>query len=138
MPIPAFTTDGLLPEGIYDCTLDEIRERLAAPFSEPIGGASCLNGWRSCIRVTQASGLVIAVIVDGSFVTDKDAPNDIDLIIVTVRPVRFPPVLHPIEYNSLSKHYIRRTFGFDMLLAEVGRLDVTEHVAVLCSSPRTT
>lgn len=30
MPIPALNRDGVLPEGVFDCTLEEVRERFGA------------------------------------------------------------------------------------------------------------
>ncbi len=30
IPIPAFTPDGLLPEGIYDCTVEELRRQFGS------------------------------------------------------------------------------------------------------------
>jgi len=79
--IPPFNTYGLLPEGIYDCTLEEAaqqfaifqrsdqRPRLWARFLEFVGEA-------------KATGWIEAVVVDGSFVTADPTPNDIDLILV--------------------------------------------------------
>jgi hypothetical protein len=77
MPIPDFTEFGLLPEGIHVCTLDEAI------------GFLCTNPHR--IQIWQGlQGFLlsiahlpepIGVLVDGSFVTDKPLPSDVDVII---------------------------------------------------------
>ncbi len=127
MAIPVLTADGLLPEGVHDCTLDEIGERFGS-FQRTDRRCRLFERLEDFLREARTSGLVVAVILDGSFVTDKDVPGDIDLIVVTVARSLFPPVLRPIEYNSLSKHHVRKTFGFDMLLAQEGQIDVVEHI----------
>jgi len=75
-----------------------------------------------------ASGLVAAIIVDGSFVTAKDVPNDIDLIVVLRPGHDFSAELRPFEYNVIVRREIRRRFGFDMLLTEEGQPDLEEAI----------
>jgi hypothetical protein len=77
LPIPSLTSDGLLPVGIHDCTLSEIEATYArnykrrqvwgrfSEFLEHLKGIPGLN----------------AVYVDGSFVTDKEKPSDVDIVI---------------------------------------------------------
>ncbi len=83
-PSPSFTPDGLLPPGDYLLALDELRESMLVKGP----GSGCPNwdaGWRRhlvdnlevLVRQLWRVG-VTAVFVDGSFVEDKDHPNDID------------------------------------------------------------
>jgi hypothetical protein len=58
------------------------------------------------------SELVIAVIVDGSYATACEEPNDIDLIIV-LKPDVVWDSLRPFEYNAISKRMIRKMYRFD-------------------------
>ena len=53
------------------------------------------------------SGLVSAVIVDGSYATSKDEPEDIDLLIVLKADVPWES-LRPFEYNAVSKAAIQQ------------------------------
>ena len=80
------------------------------------------------VRQAKASGLIAEIIVNGSFVTNKEVPSDIDLIVVTIPHTRIPSLLRPAEYNAISKRQVRRSFGFDILLAEEGQMDVGEHI----------
>ena len=127
MSIPALTSDGLLPEGVHDCTLDEIRERFGQ-FQRSDRRCRLFDRLEAYVRDAQRSGVVKAIIVDGSFVTDKDVPSDIDLVVVAPPPGILPATLRPAEYNVLSKRHVRRQFGMDMLLAQEGQTEVAEHV----------
>ena len=66
------------------------------------------------------SSLVIALVVNGSFVTGKDAPNDVDVMIVLGTGHDWRAELTPGDYVRLSHNLFRRRFGFDVLVAEDG------------------
>jgi hypothetical protein len=82
--LPAFDAQGLLPPGDYELTFDELRRsRLVAGR----GGAD--NSWDAEWRTTLVDNLELMtrqlwqvgirdVFADGSFVEEKDHPNDID------------------------------------------------------------
>lgn len=82
--LPPFTADGVLPPGDVTLTLDELRRSTLV-----VGpGASCPT-WDSAWRARLVENLAILVkqlhsvgifeiFIDGSFVDDKDHPNDID------------------------------------------------------------
>jgi len=127
MPIPALTLDGLLPEGIYDCSLAEIGERFGQ-FQGSDRRCRLFQRLEDYVREAKVTGVVRAIIVNGSFVTDKDAPSDIDLIVISLAVGQLPAVLRPAEYNVLSKRHVRRQFGMDMLLAQEGQSELTEHI----------
>ena len=62
--------------------------------------------------------LVQELIIDGSFVTAKPAPNDIDLIVLLHEGQDFERDLAMSEYALLSRTLLRRRFGFDVIIAE--------------------
>jgi predicted nucleotidyltransferase len=78
MRFPEFTADGGLPPGIYRGTADEIAERFCRSserrqyLEEPL---------RLLVKIAIDSE-AIALFVNGSFVTDKQNPRDIDGVIV--------------------------------------------------------
>src|SRR5580692_1199951 len=86
MVLPSeFSSDGLLPPGDYDLTLEELR---ASWLVGGLGQESYPHWdreWRGR-RVANLSELVAQlwkvgvtdIFIDGSFVEDKDHPNDID------------------------------------------------------------
>ena len=81
MPIPDLDENGFLPPGVYDCTLEEVQQRF---------GRARVNFQRSelfaklkeYVKEAQSTKLVKAIILDGSFVTNKETPNDIDMIVI--------------------------------------------------------
>ena len=82
MPIPALSEQGLLPPGLHDCSLDELGARFGT-FQESDRRCRLFEKLRRYINEAQIDGVIMDVIIDGSFVTDeKAAPNDIDLLVV--------------------------------------------------------
>jgi hypothetical protein len=71
--IPSFDERGNLPPGIYSATWDEIMERFATTERRE----QLLDGLRAAIDSLRAAGCA-RVYLDGSFVTDKEAPGDFD------------------------------------------------------------
>lgn len=58
------------------------------------------------------------MIVDGSFVTAKVAPNDIDIVAVLRPGHDFERELPLSEYALVSRALLRRRFRFDVVVAE--------------------
>ena len=85
MPVlPSFTSDGLLPPGDYVLTLDELRASVLVSGPQPpredshwdatwrqelVGNLGVLVGQLWQVGITE-------IFVNGSFVEDKDHPND--------------------------------------------------------------
>jgi hypothetical protein len=117
MPIPALNHHGLLPPGIWDCTLAELRERFGV-FSGSDHRARLFARLENLFQTMQRSGLFEALLVDGSFVTAKPAPNDIDLVAVLLPGHDFERDLPMSEYALVSRTLLRRRYGFDVVIAE--------------------
>jgi hypothetical protein len=62
-------------------------------------------------------GVATSVLIDGSFVTAKEDPNDIDLILVLPPTHDFDRDLSPAEYNVLSARAVKRRHKLDTLVA---------------------
>ncbi len=77
--LPAFNQDGNLPEGIHRATEAEILSRFAP--------GSARRQWlgerlRDLLGVAKATGKLQQVFLWGSFVTSKESPNDLDVLLV--------------------------------------------------------
>ena len=72
--IPKFTAGGVLPEGIHSATLEEIRECFGGNERRD----TLLAGLTVALRLLRAVGCR-RVYINGSFVTSKERPNDIDV-----------------------------------------------------------
>ncbi len=125
--IPPFNEDGLLPEGICDCTLDEAAERFGA-FQSNDRRPQLWVRFTEFMREMKACELVEAVLVDGSFVTAKSDPNDIDLVLVVPAGHDFSIDLSPVQYNLLAQHRVRRRFGFDIVVVKNGTENLEQAV----------
>jgi predicted nucleotidyltransferase len=129
MPIPALNAEGLLPEGVHDCTLDEIRDRFGA-FQRTDHRCRLFERLERYVAAARASGLVVAVIVDGSFVTAKDEPSDVDVIVVLRKDHDFRATLRPMEYNVVASGQIRRMYRVDAVVARSDSDDFVRFVAL--------
>jgi predicted nucleotidyltransferase len=84
---------------------------------------------RRYIEDVRKAKIAVAVVVDGSYITAKSEPSDIDLVLA-LRPDRNLSVeLLPMEYNVQSKRMVKRLYGFDVLGAIDGSDVYTKHIA---------
>jgi hypothetical protein len=85
MPIPGFQGDtGNLPPGIHDATLEEIRRRFATNRRRK----EVFRGLEFAVSELDNRG-VTDIWIDGSFVTAKERPRDVDMIFL--RPFDYGP-----------------------------------------------
>lgn len=82
MPIPALTRDGLLPPGIHDASMVELRATFGSSNARRVELHSKLEDF---ISVVQGFSAFTSLFVDGSFTTDKDVPGDIDAVLTMPR-----------------------------------------------------
>src|SRR6476660_9378466 len=101
MAIPELNAEGVLPPGIHDCTLKEVRERFGV-FQSSDRRPRLFATLRALVYEWRTAGLFLAVLLDGSFVTSKPAPNDIDLVLVVRSGHNFRGEWLPDQYNLLS------------------------------------
>ena len=75
--IPEFRNDGYLPEGLHVATEAEVRFRFGTDTPRRRRLALRLRRWLELARAIGAMRLF----VDGSFVTAKPEPNDVDAVV---------------------------------------------------------
>jgi len=119
MPVPSLTADGFLPPGIFDCELSEVKARFGV-FQGSDQRSRLFERLEALLVAMRSSKLFESVVVDGSFVTAKSAPNDIDLIAVLRSGHDFERDLRMSEYSLVSRALLQRRFGFDVVIAEEG------------------
>jgi len=107
--IPEFREDGWLPEGHWQATREEIEERFGGePGSQRRKLFAQLTEWRDALRRLQIAGMLI---LDGSFVSAKERPGDIDAIFVSDVDSMETIATEPEAANLLSYVQIKE-FGF--------------------------
>jgi hypothetical protein len=117
MPIPPLDEDGFLPPGIHGCRLEEVGERFST-----LGGSErrsrLFAKLQEYVRDVRRTGMAVALVIDGSFVTGKPDPSDIDLVLVLKRDHDFTLDLRPFEYNTVSRAGVRRIYRI-LIMASV-------------------
>ena len=110
MPIPGLNQNGLLPRGVHDCTLDEI----AGSFARNPHRKRLFQNLVACLEQEIRPVFVHPIFVDGSFVTDKDEPEDIDIVLdlkETIRRAEIPGAdVHEGEAKSIFS-YVQRSLS---------------------------
>lgn len=118
MPIPDLDHLGVLPPGLHCCSLDEIQLRFGS-----FQGSDCrVRLHQDLVRYAaeaRDTRMIRALVVDGSFVTSKAAPGDIDLVVALAGT--FPPGgIAPFVYNAISKRRIKAMYPFDVVVVPDG------------------
>lgn len=75
--LPNFTEHGLLPEGIHECSLEDAHNR----FCYNDHRKRIWDGLGVTLKLMQQDGLAGGcLLIDGSFVTDKHIPSDVEVL----------------------------------------------------------
>ena len=111
--IPQFTAHGLLPQGIHPATLEEVLNR----FGGNDRREQLLAGLIEALRLLRAAGCR-RVYINGSFVTAKERPNDIDVCwdIDGVDPDALDPVFFDFSDGRAPQ---KARFGAEFFPAQV-------------------
>ncbi|MEJ7873269.1 MAG: hypothetical protein WKF67_13505 [Rubrobacteraceae bacterium] len=118
--IPPFTDEGLLPPGVHQTGLEELKEKMGWSRKR----RELLEGLEEVLELMVSCG-VARVYLDGSFVTDKDRPNDIDGCYDLVEGVsaedlkRLAPIFPPSPFNRAEA---KKRFGVDLFPAAATEL----------------
>jgi len=113
------TAAGVLPPGIHDASLDEIRA-LFGQFQETDRRPRLFERLEGLVRQLRPHEFVLHLIINGSFVTSKPDPEDIDLIVAIDPAILDKEEWAPVEYNALSSRRLRRQYQFDVFVAPDG------------------
>jgi len=76
--VPRLNRVGILDDGVYECTLDELKIAFGKGNPHPRRGELFIELVGVINDVLKPVGLK-RIYVDGSYTTDKEAPNDIDV-----------------------------------------------------------
>lgn len=96
MPIPEFRADGYLPEGVHVCAEAEATFRFGSGGRRRQRLVLRLRRW---IQLCQSVG-ARRFLIDGSFVTSKSEPNDIDAVVLL--PKNFDDLVDAGDISALE------------------------------------
>ena len=99
--LPAFNHDGNLPEGMHLATEDEVFVRFATPSARRQWLGEQL--W-DLVALAKSTGHLARVFLWGSFVTSKEVPNDLDVLLVmsTEFAVEAVPAPAQVVFNHVQ------------------------------------
>lgn len=107
--LPAYTEHGALPPGIHRASLEEIEARYGR-FQRTTQRLQLVTLLREFVAEVRQCRWVQWLFLAGSFVTAKDEPNDIDILLVFARDANLTTML-PHEYSVLYPRGALRRFG---------------------------
>lgn len=94
MSIPDFNSYGILPEGIYKATLDEIEEKFCN-IGNIVVRKKLFSQFLKYLEEIKKHDVAYDIYIDGSFVIDKNTPGDIDILL-----------FYNIEYDNKDWSYL--------------------------------
>jgi hypothetical protein len=133
MPIPEFD-DNVLPEGVHDCMFDEVEARFGR-FRKSGRRIKLTERLKQYLAAARQSGIVRAVIINGSYAMNLDEPDDIDLIAVLGSDFDWTQELKPYQSNVIDKAAIRRDYRFDGFAYKDGEPGLERLVATFAVVP---
>lgn len=107
--------DGMLPPGRLRVTVDELREHFVDAFPDSSTRGLLFHRWLQYREVLVGLVPLKSQWIDGSFVTSKRDPGDIDLVNVFDGPEldQVPPERRAIASMMLKGSYTRAIWGVD-------------------------
>lgn len=111
MPIPLLNNFGVLPPGIHEATIEETGAFFGYGNPNPRrqelwGNFVAFVDWIKPMKMIQA------VYVDGSFITDKENPSDIDVVLELPPPEQAQIV--QIDPRIFNNAYVKQSFNLDV------------------------
>src|SRR4051812_39048040 len=125
MAIPSLDSNGLLPGGIHDCKLDEIRARFGS-FQMSDRRPKLFEQLVALVTELKSAAISKTLLIDGSFITSKNDPNDIDLVLLLAASHDFAADLSPAQYNVVSRRRVQSRYGFDIVIVREGTIEFEE------------
>jgi len=130
--IPPFDDQGYLPPGIHMATLEEMRERFGQDSELR---RTQMESLRWLVELARSAG-VERIVVNGSFVTNKREPNDVDCVLLI--GVGFPrdeaaeeELLSGLPFINMElvdqegfEQFTERTFATDRDMVPKGMIEV--------------
>lgn len=100
MAIPTLTNK-YLPPGIFDCTVGEIE----TTFGTNIRRKKLFDNFCKYLNKIRDLGISGHIVVNGSFVTSKAEPGDIDMVLVLDENFTISDDMTQDEYEALSQDH---------------------------------
>lgn len=110
--LPRFTENGFLPQGIWECSIEEFISRFAI-FQKTDRRVLLFSKLENLLSEISRINLIKDILIDGSYVTNQIEPNDIDIIIVLDRQSESIEIPFWV-LNTLDSNLLRKKYQFDV------------------------
>lgn len=119
MPIPNLASNGELPPGVHEASLEELEQMFGSSNDRR---KLLMKGLYGAVDVLKVGG-VGKIFIDGSFTTDKEDPNDIDgcWSNENADPDKLDKRFwdwKDIEEFEANRDQLKKEFGVDFFMAE--------------------
>lgn len=114
MPIPDLTSDGLLPRGVHQATLDEVRLSFGSRTPRRV---ELFNKLVDFVDLAKTFNIFKVIHIDGSFVTDKDDPGDIDAVLELTKPEAATLLAHPNAAAIIDAAAVKHRYEIHLFFA---------------------
>lgn len=112
--LPDFDEYGFLPSGVYDTTIQEVQRRFCTNEQR----VQIFSRFEDYVNEVSVFGMQFACYLDGSFISDKDDPQDLDVVIdipdsnsQLYNALRSSVAWHDRRWLLLNLEKVRREFG---------------------------
>ncbi|MGI8883223.1 MAG: DUF6932 family protein [Pyrinomonadaceae bacterium] len=112
--LPNYDENGFLPEAVWDCSLEELQTRFAA-FRRSDRRLKLFAELEKFLAEIIKTNWVKEIIIDGSFVPEKEEPNDIDIILALHKSTANIETPFWIE-NTLDRTRLAKKYKFDVMV----------------------
>lgn len=110
----------VLPDGIHDATMEDVRE-LFGQFHRTDRRMRLCDKLEEYVQELRSAKLGQWLLVDGSFIMAcVNEPEDVDLMLVLPETWDLSAALKPFQYNLLSKRMVKKKFPFDLFIVPAG------------------
>lgn len=110
--------------------MDEVAE-LFARFQRSDRRIRLTERLRAFVEDARRSEIAAALVIDGSYITAKEEPGDIDLIVALRPDFDLSQELRPFEYNIRSRRMVKQLYKFDVFVEVDGSEEYTSRVNFL-------
>lgn len=105
MSIPDLNPD-YLPEGVFDCSFQELMNA----FGMTTRRKELIEKLEKYTQMVKKAGISGWIIVNGSFVTSKEKPRDIDIILIRKRNFNLSSPVTDLENKILDEEYVKEKY----------------------------
>jgi predicted nucleotidyltransferase len=113
LSIPDFNSLGLLPVGVYDCSVQEFEDIFANLPNKDIRRELYNKLIELITSIKRTDIPCYHLLIDGSYVTNKEEPSDIDIAIICDSEFSNMDVSQD-QLEVLNSDIIKEKYGFNM------------------------